>query len=637
MLSYMRKNAKSWIIIIPVGIIILVFVFFYGFSDVRKGGEDTIVASIGKRKVTMGQYRTAYKNMLQFYRNIYKNQFSEEMIENLGLKQKVLEDLIDRELLLTEAQRLNIHISPEEIKNAILSTPFFQENGVFSQRLYERVLSFYGMSALDYEREKEMELKLKRLEEMIKNTVQISDNEIREVYNLQNTTVKIEYVCFEPDKIQQKPEVIDEELKQYYEDHKEKFRVPDKVKVSYLVFDPQMLETRAAVSQEEITEYYEADPQQFHEPQTVKARHILFKVEEKATEQEQAAIKEQAAKVLEQITSGENFEALAKKHSEDSASAEKGGELGYFKQGDMVKPFEQAAFSLKPGETSSLVRTKYGFHIIRVEDIREARTKSLDEVKDVIDKDLRKEKAQELVRKEARRAFNRLFKSKDIESYAEKNEFTLLQTDYFAYGNAPEDVPGKDLFSKEAFALSPGELAPAFAIGQKYFLVKLTDKQETHIPPVEEVRTSIQSEIVKEKKIQLAKQRAEKVLEELREEKQSWQELEQKYGVQIKEAEFKRPGDYVSGIGMVKELKDAAFTLEKPNQYGPAVFPTDKGSVIVRVREKDIPGEAMFEQDKEKTAQTTLQQKQTEVFNQFLQQLKSKADLWVDPKMVPSV
>ena len=159
MLSYMRKKAKSWIIVVPVGIIILVFVFFYGFSDVRKSGKDIVIASVGERRITIAEYRTAYRNMVEFYRNVYKNQMTEDMIEKIGLKQQVLEELINREILLNEAEKLDINVTPEEIRKTIVSTPVFQENGIFSQRLYKRVLGFYGISAVDYERDKGKELK----------------------------------------------------------------------------------------------------------------------------------------------------------------------------------------------------------------------------------------------------------------------------------------------------------------------------------------------------------------------------------------------------------------------------------------------------------------------------------------------
>jgi peptidyl-prolyl cis-trans isomerase D len=633
----MRKNAKSWIIVVPVGIIILVFVFFYGFSDVRKGDRDTIIASVGNRKITMAAYRTAYKNMIEFYRTMYKNQFKEDLIEKLGLKQKVLENLIDREILLQEAERQKIYISPEEVRNSIINTQVFQQDGVFSQRVYERVLSYYGVSAMDFEKDKENELKLKILEEMIKNAIKVSEKELRDFYKMQNERVKIDYICFNPIKTQEKPTLSDEEITKFYEEHQEDFRVPEKVKVKYIIFTPEHFQDRVDVTKQEIKEYYETDPELFFEPKTVKAKHILLKVEENTPDEKEEEIKKKAENLLEQLKKDVSFEKLAKKYSEDSASAEKGGDLGYFKKGDMLKPFEETAFSLKPGETSSPVRTQLGYHIIHVEDVKEERTTPFEEASNIIEKEIRKEKAQEAVRKEAKRAFNRLFKSKDIEGYAEKDDFKISETGYFSYGNSPEDMPGKEQFSKEAFALSIGELAPAFAIDQKFFLLKLEDRKESHIPLVGEIKDAIKKEVEKDKKLQITKEKAKQALSQLLEGEETWQDLVKKHDLQIKKAEFKRMGDYISGIGSSKEIKDAAFVLKKTKQYAPKTFLTDKGVLIIRLRERQVPKDSDYEKDKEKTTQTVLQNKKEEVFDQFLQELKLKSELWVNRKILPSV
>lgn len=634
MLSYMRKNASSWIIKVLFAIIVIVFVFFYGFSDVRKGKESAI-ASVGDRKINMAEYRSAYKNMLQLYQNIYKNQFTDEMIEKLGLKQKVLEELIDREVLLQEAERLNLQVNPEEVRKAILASQTFHENGVFSQRLYQRVLKYYGISAADYERDMEKELMIKTIENMIKNSVKVSEKEIKDVFNLQREKVIIEYVKFDPEDIKEKLNVSEDETSAYYEEHKEDFRVPAKVKVKYLLFDPQAFESKVSVLESEIKEYYEMDPEQFYETKKVKVRHILLKLGKEASVEKEQEIRAKADNILEQLNKGSSFEKLAEKHSEDTASARKGGDLGFFKKGDMVKPFEEAAFKLKPGETSSPVRTKYGFHIIRVEEVKEERTKPFEEVKESIEKDLRREKAQEFVTKEAKRAFNRLFKKRNVEEYAKKKGFELIETDYFIYGKSPEDLPGKELFSEESFLLSPGEIAPSFAIGNKYFLIKLADRKEAHIPAMKEVTDKIVKEVEKQQRLQMAKDRANKILTQVMESKEKWGGLGKKYDLKIEEIEFKRQGEYIAGIGNSKELKEAVFALKKTETYVTTVFQTENGIFIVRLKEKQISED--FDEEKDGILKTVIQNKQQEMFENYLQTLKSKSEIRVDNNLFSSV
>ncbi len=635
MLSAMRKNAQSWIIKFLFGIIVIVFVFFYGFSDVSKQGKETVIASVGERKITMTEYRDAYRNMMQFYRSIYKNQLSDEMIQNMGLKQKVLNDIIDREILLQEAQRREITVSQEQIQAAILTTPSFLENGRFNKKLYERVLGYYGITAMDFEKDKERELTLKSLEDLIKMPVKVSEREIRDAYNLQNEEVKIAYALIDPQAIQEAVAVSAEELSSAYEENKETFRVPEKVKVASLVFDPQDFGKKMEISAEEINDYYEADDEQFFEPHQVKARHILLKVDKDAAADEDAKIKKQAETILAQLKKGKDFAELAKKHSEDTQSAEKGGDLGYFPKGQMVKPFEDQAFAMAAGDLSEPVKSPFGYHIINVLDVKQASTRPLEEVKDTIVKELQQEKAREAVRLEAKRAFNRLFKSKALKEYADKNGFKVKESDFFTFGKSAEDLPGKETFSKEAFALSKGELAPAFSIGEKFYLVKLLARQESRIPAVEEISETLTDGVETEKKKQLARKKAEVLLDELLSGKKTWKDLEAQKYLKTAEVEFKRPGNYITGIGQSADIKAAAFGLEKAGQLGPQAYSTDRGSILFKLTEKTIPDDDAFAKEKESIQMTTLQKKQGEAFDVFLQGLKKETETWVNPKAIP--
>ncbi len=154
MLSLMREKAQSWIIKLLFGIIIIVFVGFYGFSSNKDSIKEPVV-TVGEKKISMKEFQEAYKNMLQFYTNIYKDQLSDEMIGRLGLKQQVLDQLINKEVLLQQAKKLNIRVSKEDVRKEIVKTQTFQENGVFSQRAYEKVLGYYAISAKDFEKQQE--------------------------------------------------------------------------------------------------------------------------------------------------------------------------------------------------------------------------------------------------------------------------------------------------------------------------------------------------------------------------------------------------------------------------------------------------------------------------------------------------
>ena len=637
MLSYMRKNAASWIIKILFVVIIIVFIFFYGFSDLRKAGSGSVLAKVGGRKIYLNEYLTAYKNTVQLYRTLYKDQLSDEMIEKLGLKQKVLEDLIDREVLLQEAERQNVRVAPESVRAAITTMPAFQENGVFSQRLYQRTLSHVGITEADFEKDKERELVLKMLQDMLFNAVTVSEQEVRDLFTLQNEKVLIDYVVFSPDRQTESITVSDEDLRTYYEKNKESFQEPEKARVQYVLFDPHDFEPRVEVTDAEIQEYYQSETDRFSLPHQIRARHLLLKVEKGASPEQEQKVREKALQLRARIAQGEDFATLAQKFSEDTASAPKGGDLGYFKKGDMVKPFEQVAFSLKAGEVSEPVRTPFGFHIIRVEDIKEARVQPLDEVRETIRAEIRKEKAQELAQQEAKRAYNRLFKSKNLEEYARDSGMKLLTTDFFAYGQGPEDTPDNEVFSREAFGLEPGDLSAALALGQKYALIKLLEKKPSAIPELSQVRETVRARVEKEKRTEQARTSAQTALASLRNGTITWDGLVRDKGLEVKSAEIRRAGDYIAGLGTLPQLKEEVFSLSVEQPFPASVYQTDQGSVVVKFKERQTADPAQFEKQASALRQSLIRSKQRELFDQFLNTLKTKTEIWVDTKRFAGV
>jgi peptidyl-prolyl cis-trans isomerase D len=634
MLSFMRKNAKSWIVKILFTIIILVFVFFYGYSDLRKGRE-TALASVGNKKITVGEYQEAYKNMLQFYRNIYQGQLTDEIIRQMGLKQKALENLIDREVLLQEAARMKLAATAEEVRANIMKTPAFQENNSFSQQNYERTLRYYGISTADFEMNQEKELIIKKLEDLVKSAVRVSDQELREQFLIENEKLAIEYLALKAETIKETPAITPAEIENYYKKHSEEFRLPAAAKAHYILFNPENYESKVTVPPAELQEYYQMDTERFSEPKKVKARHILLKLNKTDSPEKVAAVQKRAEELVQKKKLGEDYAKLPENTSADPGSAQKGAALAYLKKRDMVKPFEDAAFALKPGEVSSPVKSTFGFHIIKVEDVKEAYTKPFDEVKGIIEKELKQEGAKKLAREEAHRAYNRLFKSKDIVGYAKQNGMKLEQTDFFTSGSGPEDATEKNAFSDAAFAINAGEIAPIFALGQKYVLLQLQEKKQSRIPPVAEVTDAIKKILEKEKKTQLAKAQAEKVLAELKSGKTDWAKAAKANNAEIKATkEFSRRGEFIPEIGAARDLKEAAFTISEKKPYPDKVFDTEKGVLIIRFKARQKPGEEEFKKQKERLQKQLAQMKKEELFNQFLESLKAKIEITVDKKLL---
>jgi len=627
----MRKNAGSWIVKVIFAVIIIVFVFFYGYGD-KGGPEDRVLATVGTTKITMENYRKAYANTIQRYEQMYQNQISEDMVRALGLKQNLLDQMIEQELLLQEAERRKLLVSKEEIKTAVMQQPYMQENGVFSERRYAAVLNRMKMTAAQYEQQAAQEIMLKSMQAMIVQAVNVSEQELFEVYQLRGEKLIIDYVEFSQSDITEDMKVSQEELQAYYDQNSENYRINEMIQAQYIVFDPQELVGRMSVEAEQVQDLYNADLERFVEPEQIRARHILLKVDRNAEPQKTQAVQKQAKGLQEKIKNGADFAVLAKKYSQDEATAATGGDLGFFKRGAMVGPFEEVAFSLQPGEVSDVVETPFGYHIIKLEEKKTKRVRPLEEVRDELVRDLQQELAEREVRMAARRAFNRLFSSKDLEGYAQENGLTLRKTKLFVFGQGPEDTQSENAFSKQAFALQLNELSPAFSINKKYYLAKLTEKKQSHIAKLEAVRDTVLTEVQRKKRFERARQQAENALKMIAENEIDWEAAAKKFQLEIKQVEVTRTGDFVPGLGRNPELKQAAFTLEA-GQTADRVFATESSSVLLRAQAKTLPPKDAFEAEKEQLRKQLVQAKQQETLKSYIQTLKDQYIVDIDQEL----
>lgn len=631
MLTYMRKNAGSWIIKVIFSAIIISFIFFYGYGD-KNGPEERVLATVGSQEITAEQYRTAYANMLQMYQQMYKNQITDQLARTIGLRQNLLDEMIEQALLLQEAEHLKLLVSKEEIKRAIMKQPYLQENGVFSERRYEAVLNRMKMTAAEYEQQATQEIMLASMRAMITQAVNVSEQELLEAFQLRGEKLNLDYLEFSQGDITEDMPVSDDELQAYYDQNAETYRINEMAQAQYIVFDPKDFVGRMSVETQDVLAIYNADQARFVEPEQIRARHILLKVDTAADPQKKLAVQKQAQTLLEEIKNGADFASLAKKHSQDEATAGAGGDLGFFKRGAMVGPFEQVAFGLQPGEVSDIVETQFGYHIIKLEERKPKRVRPLEEVREELVLELQQELAEREVRTASRRAFNRLFSSRDLESYAKDNGLTLQTTELFAFGEGPEDKQSENAFSRQAFSLQPDELSPVFSINKKYYLIKLTEKKQSHIAPLDTVRDAVLTEVQRKKRFERARQEAENALKMLSENGFDWEAAAKKYRLKIKQAEVARTGDFVPGLGRNPELKQAAFKLEN-GQTADRVFATDSSCVLVRAGKTLLPPENAFEEEKEQLRQQLIAAKQQETLKRYIQQLKEQYSVDIDREL----
>jgi peptidyl-prolyl cis-trans isomerase D len=395
MLDKIRENSRSIWTYLIFGAIIVVFVVAFGQGSMgftsMGGPTAAYAAKVNGQEISVREFQTAYGSMLQAYQQQSGGQFDERMAEQLGLKDTVLDRLVERRLLVEVARDTGLAVSDDEVAKAIREIPAFQRDGQFDFPTYKAVLAnAVGLTPEKFEDEVRGDLLREKMIQQVRQAAKASDEEVREEFRRDNDKAALTFVRFAATAFLDQAKPTDAAIKDYLasEDGKKA------VEASY---------TEQAF--------------RFKQPKRVQAQHILVKVAEDAPEADVEAAKAKLVDAKKQVEGGADFGELARTLSEDPGSKDKGGDLGFFGPGTMAKPFEEAAFALGKGQMSELVRTRFGFHLIKVNDITEPTEQKLEEVQDQIASELlRKQKAKDLARAKAQEVLAQVQAGKSLET-----------------------------------------------------------------------------------------------------------------------------------------------------------------------------------------------------------------------------
>jgi peptidyl-prolyl cis-trans isomerase D len=622
MLGWMRKQTRSWFVYIAFGIIIVVFIFLYGFP--QKGQrEGTFVAKVNNQKITRRQHDELYENMLMFSRNLYKRSLTEKEIKQL--RQRALDNLVEQALVIQEAARLGLEVSPEEVKREIAYTPLFQSEGMFNREIYLRQLSARRMTPGEYERAVGTEMLVSKLVGVVKNTTKLSDKELYERYRLESEKINLRFLKLDTSDFEDEAEVSEEEIVAHYEKTRENYRTPARVKVRYLSFEPKQYRETVEIKPEETEGFYRVNEDRFMQEKKIRARHILIEVKKGGGDQAEGGAQKKAEDIRKKIEEGEDFSQLAKKLSQDTASAAKGGDLGYFARGQMVKGFDDAAFSLKPGEVSPVVKTPLGFHLIKVEDIREGGPEPLEKVRGVIEEELRDEKAEARSGEEASLAIGRIYRSGDMAGYAKEHGLGVQETGFFSKGEPTREFGINEDVSDAALLLKAGEISPIIRLGEKYLILQLVERKEPHVPDLEEVEAKVKKAVRREKAKKAARGKAERLLSELASGTTMDQTAKRERLIPEETGLFTRGSAYIHKIGSSEELLREAFSLTPEKPLPGKVYGIKDTYYLVQLKEKVGADREKFQAEKEKLRERLLAQKREERVKLWIKSLKEKA------------
>ncbi|MBL0712825.1 MAG: SurA N-terminal domain-containing protein, partial [Desulfosarcina sp.] len=509
----MRKNAGSLIIKLLLGAVVVVFVFWGVGTNQQSSNPE--VASIEGQPIGYDEFARAYQQLQDNVRRQFGSNLNEETLKALNLKEQALNQLIDRVILVREAQAMGFRVSDEELTRHIRSISAFQSNGQFSRSQYEQVLVQFRMTPEAFEAAQRDDLMIQQVSDIVSRTAKVTQGEVTDWYRWQNATVNLEYVLFKPD-----PKAVinlnDDEVRSYFEENRNGYQTTSERSLRYLVFHSADYRPQVRLAADDVSAYYEEHIDEFEMPETIEARHILFKVGQDADQAAVDATRARAQEVYNQVLNGADFAELAKTHSE-GPTRDAGGYLGAFGRGQMVKAFEEEAFAMDAGQVSEPVRTEFGWHIIKVEKKNPARSRSLAEADNKIRGQLTGGFARELALEDAEAAYDLSYGDEDLAAVAKQLGRELHTTGMVARNDAIEGVSDAAAFSRTAFDLNAGGISEVQEIGGDFYIIQVEEIKAPQVPALDSVRDRVKEDLKQEKRWEQAETRADAFLKTLRE------------------------------------------------------------------------------------------------------------------------
>jgi peptidyl-prolyl cis-trans isomerase D len=555
-------------------------------TDTTNTADRTVVASIGKDELTSQQVSRVVQNTTR------NRQLPSEMLA-IYVPQ-IVQQMISERALAYEASRLGISVTSDETENSIVdSIPAeYVKNGKVDSTTLNAILQQQGVTMADLKDDTARQLMIGRLRQIVAEGVVVSPKEIENEFHKKNDKVQVQYALLTPMKYQAEAEPTDAEVKSYYDTHKATFTTPEKRSLAVILLDPTKV-TAAPPTDAELQKEYTANQDKFRTPERVDARHILIKSD--ATND--AVMKTRAEAILKQIQAGGDFAKLAKENSADPGSAEKGGELGWIVKGQTVPEFEKSAFSLPVGQTSGLVKTTYGYHILQVSKHEQAQLQPFEAVKNQLAAEYMQRSSTVEMQKLADKAMAELRKDPlHPEKAAEAAGTTVIRADNVQAG---DPIPGVGVSKELSDAVAPlrkGEVTsgPVVLPGNKVAMAVVTDYQAAHPASFEEAKADARNKASQDKLRDLLNKKANELLAKAKAAGNDLVKAGKEMGIEVKTSEDVNRSGAIESVGSASTLYDA-FVQPVGALVGPVTAPS--GTVVGKVIAKtpadasELPGQ----------------------------------------------
>jgi len=634
MLDRMRRhrNWLKWSLAIVVVSFVLLYIPSFMRDDAQGAASNAVVADVEGREITAAQFRRTYQQQMQAYRQSYGANVDDKLLKQLGIDQRIVQQMIQDEATLAEAKRLGIGASDAEVRERILAVPAFQENGQFiGDQRYRQLLRMQTppMRPDEFEEQIRRSIIAEKLQAALTGWMTVADADVVNEFKKRNEKVKVQVANFPADKFREGVVASEPEISKHFDDHKDSYRIGEKRKIRYVTIDQEGLRARATVTGQQIERTYNDNIQQYSTPEQVRASHILLKTEGK----DDAAVKKQAEELLAQIKKGASFEELAKKSSQDEPSAAKGGDLDFFNKGQMVPEFDKTAFSLQPGQMSDLVKTSYGYHIIKVTDRRAASVKTLEEVRPQIEDQLKYEQAAAAAQKLADQVAGELKKPSDFDTVARARGLQGGESGLFLQDEPIAGIGMAPAVGQQAFQMKEGDVSEPLRTPQGYAFITVTGKQDPYVPKLDEVKTKVRDDVLKQKAIEAARQKAASINAAMK--SGDFENAAKAAGLEVKTTELITRGAPIGDAGVSPALEAVAFSLPAGGVSDPVV--TENGAAILKVVErKDVAADELAKQ-KESLRKELLNERKNKFFAAYMTKARQRMKININRETIAQI
>ena len=617
MLDIMRRKKRLklilWVVIVSLGLGMLLL--FVPGQNVGISGFDTSAATVAGESISMKDYLDTYRRYVDNYSANGKNKTDPATLKQLGVDRQALQTLINVRVVTYAAKRLGLDVTPEEVRQAIESNPNLRNQGGFiGVEAYKAVLAANRIDVEQFEEGVRYMLLSKKISNLLTDSLSVPEQQLRQDFARQSREAQVEYVLLDKEAARKKVSPTEAELRTYFDANKDKYHIKEERRVQYLLFPINEIANTMQTTDREVDDAWS----RMNHEETVDASHILFRVDDPSKD---AEVKAKAEEVLKMAQAGQDFAALAKKYSQDEASAAQGGNVGAFPRGRMDKAFEDAAFALKTGAISGLVRSAYGYHIIKVlghevPDKEKARPSLI--------RGVQLDKAIELVKQKAAEAEKLAQTQKDLAVIAKAMNVPtqVKDTPFLNRNSEPASYGVSQEFYNEVF-----QLKEVNAIGKPTdtplgtAIPKLIQISLPKPPEFKESVEAVRKDYVELKAAELLQSQAKRLSDEAK----SLGDLAkaaQKQGLAVKTSnQFKQYAAPAPEIGQAPEFNTAAFSLPVGGISGPITIGGGKQAAVLQVKSLTPFNEAEYAKQKPTLRESALVSAREAYFDEYINRI----------------